>query len=105
MKLSKEIIDLECSKKLNFNKEFQRITESDTEFAKILEYYEDEIVKLSKQDFGTLSLTNKAGEEYVLVRADQMTNLVHRLALNLYRILTVQAEIDEVERECGTKED
>ena len=87
MKLSKEIIDLECSKKLNFNKEFKRITESDPEFAKILEYYEDEIVKLSQQNFGTLSLTNKAGEEYMLVRADQVTNLMHRFALNLYRTL------------------
>lgn len=97
MKLSKEVVDLESSKRLSLSKEFKRITESDPEFAKIIEYYEEQIVRLA--------LTNKAGEDSLVVKAEQATNLLHRFALNIYRIMCVQAEIDEVEKECGTKEE
>lgn len=105
MKISKTVVDLECQNQLDFNKEFDRITQSDPEFANIIQYYEDEIVKLAYKDPVRLTLTNKAGEDSVLLRSDPVTNLFHRFALNIYRIMSVQAELDEVEKECGTKEE
>lgn len=104
MKLSKEVVDLESDVELiDFNQEFNRITGEDPEFAKILEYYEDQAIKSAENYFGKLSLINRAGNESLLIRSERVINILHRLALNLHRIMSAQAEIDEVERECGMK--
>lgn len=105
MKLSKEVVDLESIKKLNFYEEYERITSLDPEFAKIIEYYENKIIEIANQKFGTIELTNKAGENVLLLPSDQVMRLFHSFALNIHRLMEVQAEIDIVERECGTKED
>jgi hypothetical protein len=106
MKLSKEIVDLECSKPLNFYQEFLRITNEDPEFAEILEHYEDEIAKNIEFENGSrITYTDKDSVDSYLIKSDVANRIVVRAMLNLYRIMSVQAEIDQVERECGTKEE
>jgi hypothetical protein len=101
--LSKEVVDLESGNtKLDFVQHYKETCESDPVFSEILDYFQDMLAEQAKDYFGQLQLVVERGDiEYI--RVEKATDVLNKAMLNLYYLMQVQAEINEIEPKSGKK--
>lgn len=102
MRLSKEVVELESQEtRMNFDEHYRQVMENDPAFASVLDTFQDMMAEKCKNYYGTIAVTNHAGEESQFISVANATEVLNKAALSIYYLMGVQAEIDETERECG----
>ena len=102
--LSQEVMDLESSNtRLNFEEHYKQAREDDACLTEIMDYFQNELVEATYNCLGTVSLTipavseNEHSKEVPMIRIDKATDVLIKAMLNLYYLMQVQAEINEIE--------